>query len=284
MLPPQNDNDYYLVSHSTRQKQRRPSRRAAFSGCQVIHTAESTPDLVLPDNGAEGVAAFIANRTGYGSYHSVSDSDSIVWMVPLSGEAFHDGTGSNRWSVGHSAACKAEQWPTMPEWWKTATIINLARAAAATSAWAVTQGLPATPPRRITRAESEAGEPGFISHGERDPGRRSDPGEQFPWGLFLTTYAELAGEPMPPTAHSDTPDSSAVEDKPGSTLEQRVAELEAIAWLSTNPASLVRAAYKLVFKRAPDKTGRLHWTGYLADGGSVADLLYLFRMSPESKG
>ena len=31
---------------------------------------------------------------------------------------------------------------------------------------------------------------GFISHGERDPGRRSDPGAGFPWDEFLERFAE----------------------------------------------------------------------------------------------
>ncbi|HEX9230040.1 MAG TPA: hypothetical protein VF885_25860, partial [Arthrobacter sp.] len=46
------------------------------------------------------------------------------------------------------------------------------------------------PARRITPAEAIAGtRAGFYGHGETNPGRRYDPGQNFDWDLFLQTYA-----------------------------------------------------------------------------------------------
>lgn len=47
------------------------------------------------------------------------------------------------------------------------------------------------PARRITEKQARGKVPGFISHGELDPGRRSDPGAHYPWVAFLARYAEL---------------------------------------------------------------------------------------------
>lgn len=174
--------------------QYRPGRRAEPTGCQVVHTAETTPDFLPPDEAAENVAAFIGNRPGPGSYHELVDSDSIIQLVEFRDEALHDGTGSNRWSIGISAATFADSWDDAPAWWVTATIGNLAEAAARAHRWLLANSHPGTHPRRITRAESEAGESGFISHGERDPGRRFDPGEDFPWDDFLNVFAHLTGQ------------------------------------------------------------------------------------------
>ena len=59
------------------------------------------------------------------------------------------------------------------------------------------------PAERITAAEYRAGRPGFVGHGELDPGRRSDPGSAFPWDEFLELFAaETQPAPPPPSDRS----------------------------------------------------------------------------------
>lgn len=182
----------YLIAHPPRLTQFRRPRREAPSGVCVVHTAESTPDWVGPDAGAESVARFIQGRDTYGSYHDLVDSDTIVQLVPYDAEAYGDGTGSNPHAYHVSAATQAAKWGQAPREWREATVRNMAHAAATYARWIKrTEGV-TIPARRITRAQSEARVPGFISHGERDPGRRTDPGTSFPWDLFLSAYsAEL---------------------------------------------------------------------------------------------
>lgn len=169
-------------------------RRERPSGVMVVHTAENTPDFVAFDGGAEAVAGFIRGRSDAGSYHDLADSDSAIQLVGYDAEAYQDGTGSNRHAWGGSVATRADVWPLAPQAWRDGAIDQLARAAARYARWIRSTHGVIVPPRRIARAQSEARVPGFISHAERDPGRRSDPGAGFPWTQFLTAYdAHLNG-------------------------------------------------------------------------------------------
>jgi hypothetical protein len=47
------------------------------------------------------------------------------------------------------------------------------------------------PARLITREESDRRVEGFITHAKRDPARRRDPGEGFPWAHFFDVYTKL---------------------------------------------------------------------------------------------
>jgi hypothetical protein len=164
----------------------------------LVHTAESPLDLNGPDAGAEGVASFISRRTdAAGSYHLIGDRDSIVPMVPLSYEAFGDGTGSNPWAIHLSLAMHAADWPSLSTGHRDELLDTLAQMAAIAAEWLWREHRVRLHPRRLTKAESDAGLAGFIAHGDRDPGRRSDPGPGFPWALFLDRYAARAGEPRP---------------------------------------------------------------------------------------
>lgn len=196
----------YLEDHSPRIRQFRRPRRAKPSGVCVVHTAESYPDEAGPDTGAENVAAFIARRTNYGSYHDLVDSDSIIQLVPYDAEAFHDGTGSNPHSYGVSAATQAHRWATLGDAWVDRCVRNMAAASARYARWVRAEHGVIIPAWRITRAQSEDRQPGFLSHAERDPGRRTDPGKDFPWPKFLGYYAaEMKTSTPPPEGDDDMP-------------------------------------------------------------------------------
>lgn len=189
----------YLVDHPPARSQYRKPRREPPSGVITIHTAENAPDYVGFDGGAEAVARFIQTRTTPGSYHDLVDSGGIFPVVPYDWEAFHDATGGNRHSLSISFATRADIWPLAPKAWRDAALEHGAQAAARQAAWIKQKTGIVVPARRITRDESERRIPGFISHAQRDPARRTDPGRDFPWSTFLARYAELTnGSPLTP--------------------------------------------------------------------------------------
>jgi hypothetical protein len=160
------------------------------SGVVVVHTAENTPDFVAFDGGAEAVARFIQGRDTPGSYHDLADSDSIIQLVRYECEAFHDATGTNRHSYGVSGATRADVWPLAPQEWRDGCVRNMALAARRYAAWLKARRGVVIPAKRISVASARNGTPGFISHAELDPTRRTDPGAGFPWTQFLTIFAE----------------------------------------------------------------------------------------------
>ena len=186
----------YLEQHPPKTRQFRKPRRAKPSGVIVVHTAESVMDTVGPDTGAENVAGFIRRRDGYGSYHLLVDSDSWIQLVAFDAEAYGDGTGSNTHAMHLSFACSAADWPKMSEQKRAAFLDQAADAVAGALTWLAREHKISAPLSRITRADSEARNPGFISHGERDPGRRTDPGNGFPWDEFFAAVAERMADPL----------------------------------------------------------------------------------------
>ena len=186
----------YLDDHPPARAQFR-QRYATPTGLIVVHTAESALDAIGEDTGAEGVAAFIARRSDPGSYHRLVDSDSIVPLVRFEMAAYGDGTGSNEFAIHLSFACRAADWPGMDPARREAYLVNGARAAREADAWLERVHGISVPARRVTRPQSDQGAAGFISHGERDPGRRTDPGPGFPWDRFLTLYASEEDDMTP---------------------------------------------------------------------------------------
>jgi hypothetical protein len=194
----------WLDDHPPVRSQFRDPRREAPSGVIVIHTAENVWDQVGPDTGAEAVANFIRVRDTPGSYHDLVDSDSYLQLIRYTCEAYHDGTGSNPHSYGLSFACSAADWPAMSGEKRAAFVLRGAQRAATYARWLKsTRGI-VVPAARITRDESDRRVPGFISHAQRDPQRRTDPGQGFPWSEFLDAYADLMnGAPAPATPKDD---------------------------------------------------------------------------------
>lgn len=179
----------YLDDHPPARTQFR-RRYATPTGLIVMHTAESALDAIGEDTGAEGVADFIRRRSDPGSYHRLVDSDSIVPLVRFEMAAYGDGTGSNEFAIHLSFACRASDWPGMDPGRREAYLVNGARAAREAATWLEREHGITVPARRVTRPQSDQRAAGFISHGERDPGRRTDPGPAFPWDRFLTLYAQ----------------------------------------------------------------------------------------------
>lgn len=160
-------------------------------------------DPLPSDASAEGVARFIQRRSDVGSYHDIVDSDSGIHLVRYTCEAFHDGTGSNPHSYGLSFACRAADWSTMSSTRRRAYIENGAKFASIYATWVKSTYNITIPSARITRPQSDRRIAGFISHAQRDPQRRTDPGQDFPWAEFLIRFRQLMTvppkPPMPPT-------------------------------------------------------------------------------------
>lgn len=184
----------YLRKHPPARSQYRSPRREDPSGLIVIHTAESVLDSIGPDSGAENVAAFIARRTDApGSYHILADSDSRIRLVRFTDEAYGDGTGSNPFAIHISAACRTTDWKTMSADQRKGFIEQMAGGAAVAAKWIKKNYGVSVPSKRITKVQSDERKPGFITHAERDPSRRSDPGADFPWPEFFREFDRLMG-------------------------------------------------------------------------------------------
>lgn len=176
------------------------ARRRKPTGLIVVHSAENLPDVKPPDTGAENVARQIQRRSDPGSYHWLCDYDSRINLVRMEMAAFGDGTGSNHFAIHVSGAFQAHQWPSLPAEWREGCLRQMAAACRESMLWLKSEHGIDVPVKRITRAESEAGMAGFISHGERDPGRRSDPGPNFDWPTLLKY---LTAKPSAPTEENE---------------------------------------------------------------------------------
>lgn len=186
--------DVYLREHpNPHARQYTSPRKAEPSGVIAVHTAENTPDYIAFDGGAEAVARFISTRTDPGSYHSLCDSDSIVRLVRYQDSAWHDGTGTNPHSFGVSGATRADVWPLAPKAWRDGCIDNMARASADYAKWIHAEYGVVIPPVRILASQARARVPGFVDHARLDPGRRTDPGDEYPWDQFFTRYEAHMG-------------------------------------------------------------------------------------------
>lgn len=194
----------------------------------AVHTAENTPDEVAFDGGAEAVARYEEIRTTPGSYHDLVDSDSCINLVRYADAAWHDGTGTNHHSYGLSVATRADVWPFAPPAWRAGAVEQAAQAAARYARWLHARNGTVIPAHRITAAQARARVPGFVTHAELDPGRRSDPGAGFPWDRFLARYAELVhdllGNPAPNNGETTMDDATRARfDK----LEEQIGDLRA---------------------------------------------------------
>lgn len=191
----------YLVDNPPRIQQYRRPRRLPLSGVIVLHSAENLPDVRPPDTGAEDVSRFIRDRTDYGSYHTLGDSDSAVRLVPFDAEAFHVGVHRINWhSIGISGAFRAHQFDGLPAAWRTGCRRTLAGESRVAADYVREVRGIVVPPRRISVQQAIDGVPGFATHGMLDPARRSDPdgtndGDGWEWDEFFHDYEVGATAP-----------------------------------------------------------------------------------------
>ncbi|MCP2265582.1 N-acetylmuramoyl-L-alanine amidase [Promicromonospora thailandica] len=189
---------FYLLDHPNRVQQYGKVRRGGNkpTGTIIIHTAENVADQIGADLGAESVARYCTTRGDYGAYHRLVDADSIIKMAPLGYETWHC-TKTNPWSVGISMAVEAGDWTKYPADYVTKVLRNAARAAADAVRDFKTEFGIDVPIAHISGDAARAKKPGFTGHGETDPGRRTDPGANFPWTRFLAMVREEL-DPTPP--------------------------------------------------------------------------------------
>lgn len=196
-------NGWFLIDSPPVRDQFREERRSAIKPVIVVHTAENNTFFGdgATDRTAFAVAKFIQTRASAGSYHVIVDRVNVLPCIPFTMEAYGDASGSNRWAIHISIAMASKDWPVLSAEHRDEYIASLVAAVRLVNDWLVAHGYPAVMPRRLTKTQSEAPDAnGFISHGDRDPGRRSDPGSGFPWDLF---FSRLIGPTAPPPPVED---------------------------------------------------------------------------------
>lgn len=202
---------YWLLDHRNRHGDHFYRSRNRPVVAVVLHCTAGLEDLdmVGPDASAEKTARYAATTSRAVSWHSGSDSDSVLELLPPDYTAFHC-RGYNSSTYGHEISKRNMTWSDEPPAWVDAT---LRRAAGHLGALA---GELDVPIRHITRAEldraADRGDPrlgGFVGHRELDPSRRSDPGQDFPWDRFLALASGEHAPPVPPARPSSDDEAAA---------------------------------------------------------------------------
>lgn len=168
----------------------------------VVHCTAGLEDkdLIGADNSAEGTARYCATTDRDVSWHSGSDSDTWVDLLPYYYTAWQC-VNYNSSTAGHEISKLDMSWADEPAEWVTRTLTVAARGL---YTLAVRYGIPL---RHATKAELDnaiatGGPPvGFIGHRELDPTRRTDPGADFPWDRFFELMKPAA--PAPATDEED---------------------------------------------------------------------------------
>lgn len=169
------------------------ARRGSVLACVVHITAglQGHPDQA--DSSAERTARYAATTDRPVSWHSGSDTDSFLQLLPPDHTAFHV-KGYNSRTYGHEISKRDISWADEDPVWVADTLQTCADGLRP-----VLQQL-RVPARRASRAELDraiqvGGKPvGLIDHSRLDPARRQDPGADFPWDRFLKLLT-----PAPPT-------------------------------------------------------------------------------------
>ncbi len=167
--------EYYLEEHPPVRSQFAARPNGVTPTLVVVHTSEQPPDLTPPDDGAEALARFIQGRSDAGCYHTAVDSDSTVDLVDPVLQCW-GARGVNEIALHVSHCTRAKDWSTLHADWVTEV---LTRSAATVAEWCQRFSIPA---RFVEPGSDQAG---ITSHAAVDPGRRTDPGQSFPWDRWL---------------------------------------------------------------------------------------------------
>jgi hypothetical protein len=161
----------------------------------VLHITAGLEDLDgVDDQSAEKTARYAATTSTKVSWHAAADSDSCFYLLPAKYTAFHC-VGFNASGYGLEISKRNTRWAGMPAAWTEATLRHAAKVLAPV---VKAHGIPL---KRLTKAQAQAGQKGFLYHSDADPSRRSDPGADFPLArLFALIEAELT----PPTPAEPT--------------------------------------------------------------------------------
>lgn len=180
---------YYLLDHRNPNGNHFYTTRNLALTAIVVHITAGLEDLdASDDRSAENTAAYAASTDREVSWHSGSDADSYLYLLPPHYTAWH-ASNYNSSTYGHEISKAHTDWRSMPAEWVEKTLRNAAQCLAPV----VRQYR--IPIRKASRAEVDrarvTGVPaGFISHAEVQPADRTDPGwvrgvDTFPWARFL---------------------------------------------------------------------------------------------------
>lgn len=183
---------YYLLDHPNPTGPNYYTTRRKPLLAIVVHCTAGLEDqdMIGEDTSAEATARYCATTTRDVSWHSGSDSGSVVKLLPAGYTAWH-ASSYNSPTYGHEISKLDMSWADEPAAWVAAT---LRQAALALAPIAERYNIPL---RHATVSELNAaiaagGPPvGFIGHDVLDPTRRTDPGRDFPWSTFLRMVREV---------------------------------------------------------------------------------------------